>query len=273
MIRRDAKLADGAAAWLLISQVEHARISAQLAAHCTGSFGAGSVSDDIRRQVLAAIEHHDDGWAPWERAPRIDDQQRPVSFMELHTAEAIPIWTGSIDAAAAHGPLAAWMVAGHFSRLTRKYSDATRSDPQAALWYESIEQRRAEWLRQWQADEPTVRTASLAEEALQWLWTFDEVSLWFCCTCPAASETKTSASDDRSRPVGQGAPVEMELRAGGHGAAGASPWRFDVPAIAIEAAARIVPAQPYEGAEALFAAAQPLTLRWQFMAPIGQHLA
>jgi hypothetical protein len=272
MIRRDARLADGSAAWVLISQIEHARVSAQLAAHCVGRFAAGDVSADIRQEVLAAIEHHDDGWAEWERSPRIDDHWRPVSFMELDAAEAIAIWTGSIDSASAHGPLAGWLVAGHFSRLTRKYSDATRTDPRAAQWYESMRQQRSEWLAQWQAVEPTARTAALADEALQWLWTFDEVSLWFCCTCPSPGET-AQAEAELSKPAGQGTAIEMQLQPGGNGAAGSTPWRFDAASIDIEASARIVPAQRYAKAEALFAAARPHTLRWQFMAPIERHLA
>jgi hypothetical protein len=274
MIRRDAKLDDGSAAWVLVSQIEHARISAQLAAHCTGRFGAGEVSDELRREVLAAIRHHDDGWNDWEHSPRLDvDSGKPLSFMELDAAEAIPIWNRSIDAAATYGPLATWMVAGHFSRLTRKYSDATRTDPQAIQWYDGMQQRRAQWLTQWQADEPATRTAALAEEALQWLWSFDEVSLWFCCTCPAAGQRPQARSEPPAKPAGQGTPIEMQLAASGNGLAGATPWLFDSPGIDIEASARVVPAQRYKNVEALFAAAAPHTLRWQFLAPIERHLA
>jgi hypothetical protein len=271
MIRRDVQLADSSAAWALISQVSHARISAQLASHCTGRFKVGQAPEDIRREVLAAIEHHDDGWAEWERAPQLDVQQRPVSFMELDTAEALAIWTRSVDSAAAHGPLSGWMVAGHFSRLTRKYSDATRTDPQAARWYEAMQQRRSQWLAEWQAIDPAVRTSALADEALEWLWTFDEVSLWFCCTCQESGEKHSTMA--QSKPAGQGTPIAMLLQPGGNGAAGASPWRFDAASIDIEAAARIVPARRYESAEALLVAARPSALRWQFMAPIERHSA
>jgi hypothetical protein len=271
MIRRDAQLADGSAAWVLISQIEHARISAQLAAHCSGQFSVGQAPDSMRPEVLAAIEHHDDGWAEWESSPRIDREKRPVSFMELDTAEAIAIWTRSIKSAASHGPLAGWMVAGHFSRLTRKYSDATRTDPQAAEWFESMQQRRQEWFAEWQSVDAAARTVAVAEEALQWLWTFDELSLWFCCTCPAASESNSVGTQPKS--AGQGTPIEMLLHPGGNGAASASPWRFEVASIDIEATVGVVPAQRYDSAKALFAVARPTTLRWQFMAPLERHSA
>jgi hypothetical protein len=270
VIRRDAQLPDGAAAWVLISQIEHARISAQLATHCTGRFGAGEVSGDIRREVLAAIEHHDDGWAEWERSPRLHLKTgKPVSFMELEPREAIDIWAMSVFAAEEHGTLAAWTVMGHFARLLKK-SEHARSNEHAANWSQGIEQARNEALFEWNLEYPKLHTAALADEALQWLWTFDEVSLWFCCTCPSAGETEQD-STKLAKPAGQGTPIEMQLNSGGNGAAGASPWRFDVPSIEIEAAARIVPASRYENADALFAAARPHTLRWQFMAPIERH--
>jgi hypothetical protein len=273
MIRRDAKLADGAAQWVLISQIEHARISAQLAAHCTGRFGAGEVSDDLRREVLAAIEHHDDGWAEWERSPRLHtDSGKPVSFMELEPREAIDIWTMSVMAAEEYGTLAGWTVAGHFARLL-KNSEHARSNEHAAIWRQGIEQARSQALFEWHLEAPKLHTAELAEEALQWLWTFDEVSLWFCCTCPSSEESLQAAGDKQAKPAGQGTPIEMQLRPGGSGVAGATPWRFDAASIEIEAAARIVPAAPYNDADALLAAARPHTLRWQFMAPIDRHLA
>jgi hypothetical protein len=272
MIRRDAKLADGSAAWVLISQIEHARIGAQLAAHCSGRFSAGEISDDIRCEVLAAIEHHDDGWAEWERSPRLHaDSGKPVSFMELQPAEAIEIWTKSIAAAEEHGPLAAWMVAGHFARLLRN-SEHAKSDRRAKIWLDGVKIARGEALSQWQKVDTSLRTEQLAEEALQWLWTVDEVSLWFCCTCPSAAETRQAQDIAKlSKPAGRGTPVEMQLSSGGNGLAGAAPWRFGVVAIDIEAEARIVPARPYASAEALLAAAQPHPLRWRFMAPIERQ--
>jgi hypothetical protein len=271
LIRRDAKLADGTAAWLLISQIEHARISAQLAAHCTGRFGAGNVAEDIRREVLASIEHHDDGWAEWEIAPRIDADGRPASFMELEPAESVAIWTRSIAAAEEYGPLAAWMVAGHFARLMGK-SEHAALDRHAKAWQEGVKVLRGAALSQWQAANPTFRTEELAEEALQWLWSFDELSLWFCCTCPSVGERPKSLGL-RDKLAGQGAPIEMQLQASGNGLAGAAPWRFNAASIDIEAAARIVPVERYATADALLAACQPQTLRWQFMAPIEHHLA
>ena len=88
MIRRDAVLADGSAGWLLISQLEHARIAGELAAACLGAGAAGEFGSRWS-EVHAAIVHHDDGWLEWERTPRCDPHTGcPVSYTHLEPAEA-----------------------------------------------------------------------------------------------------------------------------------------------------------------------------------------
>lgn len=260
MIRRETRLADGSQAWTLVSQVEHARVSAELASRCVGAIGTSAV----RQEVLAAILHHDDGWADWERAPRLDPKlARPLSFTELEAAEAVAIWDKSIDAAAAIGPLAAAMVAGHFMRLLA-HSDHLRRYAPCAVWQRQTTERRAQWLAQWQAFDPAVHTDAVAAEALVWLWTFDEISLWFCLSCPAVDEPtrKTPAP----YLAGRGTALEMELRATSNpaGVATASPWRFDAPSIDLSAVGQIVPATAYASSLDLLAAARTCRLDWRF---------
>jgi hypothetical protein len=268
MIRRDVQLADGAVRWMLISQVEHARISAQLAERWVGRFSAAELAE-VRREVLAAILHHDDGWADWERAPRLDPELgRPLSFMELGPTEAIAIWSRSIVSALRHGPLAAWMVAGHFSRLLEK-SDTAESDCVAAEWLGETRRRREAWLANWQAGDPVVRSSDIAEEALQWLWAFDEVSLWFCCNCPSDGETPPTAA--KPYVAGRGTPIEMELvsrrsvapNETAPGLAGTSPYRFDREPIDLEATGRVVPVAKYRSPQEMLAASQPRTIHWR----------
>ena len=61
MIRRDIQLSDGAPGWALISQIEHARISALLASHCRGRFGRANASL-IRDETLVAIAALEMSW-------------------------------------------------------------------------------------------------------------------------------------------------------------------------------------------------------------------
>ena len=271
MIRRDAQLADGAAAWILISQVEHARISAELAEHCLGRFHSATIGE-VRNEVLAAIRHHDDGWLQWEESPRLHAESgRPVSFMELETAEALSIWSRSIERAATHGPLAGWMVAGHFCRLLNKFGDRDH-EPEAREWYEQMGNQRSAWLDAWRQIDRKLHSVELADEALQWLWTFDEISLWFCCTCPSAGDNLPHATQPNR--VGRDTPIEMELSALDSmtpadqppSTALGKPWRFDVPSLMIEASARLVPAAPYESSSQMLGAGVDHELRWHFRA-------
>jgi hypothetical protein len=264
MIRREITLTDGTAGWALISQIEHARISGQLAELCAGRFSDPAIAS-VRVEVVAAIRHHDDGWAEWEQSPRLhrDERGAPVSFMELEPAEAVAVWSRSIDRAAAHGPLAGWMAAGHFCRLLDLHGKASKQDPRTAQWYDAIQRQRRVWLAAWHALDGEHHTAELAQEALQWLWTFDEASLWFCCRCPA--EDERGAVVVQPLTAGEGTPLQMQLRPGSErGQAWATPWRFNQSAIAIQAAAQAVPAAPYADAAALAASSHSRTLQWRF---------
>ena len=268
MIRRDVQLADGAPAWALISQIEHARISALLALQCRGQFGPANASL-VRDEVLVAIAAHDDGWREWEQAPTLDAKYgRPLSFMELAVGDATAIWSKSIAVAEEIGPLAAWMVSGHFMRLL-EHSEHARFDSRAQTWLDAIRPRRAAWFVKWQAIEPELRDAAVADEALQWLWAFDEASLWFCCHCPIGGEQRRDASG--AYASGRGTHVELSLSSSGEAAASehergvahAKPWRFDVESLDFEATALLVPARRYDSPQQLLVAGTSHTLRWR----------
>jgi hypothetical protein len=271
MIRRDVQLADGAPAWALISQIEHARISALLASQCRGRFGPTNASL-VRDEVLIAIVAHDDGWRQWEEAPQLDSKHgRPLSFMELSVVDATAIWSKSIAVAEEIGPLVAWMVSGHFMRLL-DHSEHAKFESLAQAWLAEIRPRREAWLVKWQAIEPELRDAAVADEALQWLWAFDEASLWFCCHGPVGGEKGRDASSLYTS--GRGTPVELSLSSGGEsavselewGLAHAKPWRFDVESLDFDAMALLVPARRYASPQHLLAAGTPHTLRWRLVA-------
>ena len=68
--RVELKLNDGAAIWLLVSQVEHARISGELVRHWREEFSP---------DVVDAIAHHDDGWSEWENEPKLNSTGRQLA--------------------------------------------------------------------------------------------------------------------------------------------------------------------------------------------------
>src|SRR5689334_17630417 len=104
MIRRDWVDVDGRAAWLLISQVEHARISGEL---CQNWSAVQALPADVRAEIVAAVFRHDDGWAEWEQAPEVDARTgRPREFTEMPLTESLEIWSRSIDQSTSVGDLA-----------------------------------------------------------------------------------------------------------------------------------------------------------------------
>lgn len=193
MIRRELRTTDGQVHWLLVSQVEHARLSGLLAAQWTSSdfspyeYQDEPLPDATIKEILVAITHHDDGWARWEASPLIDPAYgRPYSFMnELPLEESLVIWNDSIYAARQIGPLAGWLVAGHFSELLCQGNH--QRDLPVVVWLEMLRQQRHEWLGEWQQANAK-NILAVAERGLRLLQVCDFFSLWLCCDCPVMAD-------------------------------------------------------------------------------------
>lgn len=273
MIRRNLPLGTDPHEWLLISQVEHARLSRTLAEH----WGNGDVSPlicqpdesnskrlQIRREVLEAILHHDDGWSQWEMTPTLDAEiGRPLDFMEMPQLTAIEIWENSIRVALQKGSLAGWIVANHFLALLNNSHHAISTESEQ--WRDKIAQERDAWLADWLTADKRLYTESLATESLRQLQTFDWLSLWFCCTCPvfpsdestdpqpfelhvSDSNVRTITFHPSKSPSGYGVHVE--------------PWPFDERSFFLCASCNAVPAKRYASSEELLAAYEPRELAW-----------
>ena len=268
MIRRDAVGPSGEPAWILISQVEHARVSAGLAR----PWGAGGVQPlDPRGELLATIEHHDDGWADWELRPDVDPAHgRPFDFMEMPLEQALPIWDRSIAVATREaGPLGGWLVASHFAALLRRGRDAHPNPPsyveRADGWLAGADEHRAGWLADWQRSNPALHTLELAKRGLAQLQMFDALSLWLCCARREAP--KTVATPDGPQllltPVDTGPEQPASAAVFKQQTIAVAPWPFDVPVVELSACGRLVAAEHYAGpAELAAAPSQVVRLGW-----------
>jgi hypothetical protein len=99
MIRRET--ADG---WLLISQVDHAQLAGDLAA----AWGNDRVPGlPLAEWLVPAVRDHDEGWRTWEATPTVTKDGRPRQFAEMPAAEAMAIWSTSIDLCASGPPSSA----------------------------------------------------------------------------------------------------------------------------------------------------------------------
>jgi hypothetical protein len=138
--------------------------------------------EQFSTDVVDAISHHDDGWSEWEAEPKLNPSTGvPYSFLEMPLTEALPIWDRSIAAARQFGPLAGYVVAGHFYHL-RSDSDHASVGP-AVAWLTAKRKVRTSWIDEWlRADK--LHTLDYSKRAQQMLLVADLFSLWLCCDCP-----------------------------------------------------------------------------------------
>jgi hypothetical protein len=177
MSRRDIEPPAGERSWQRGSPVAHAPISGEHPRHDKHGFA---------REVVEAVTHHDDGWSEWEAAPRLNPEVGgPYSFLEMPLAESLVIWDNSIAAARKFGPLAGFIVAGHFYNLLSE-SDH-RGEPGAVAWLAAKRKARTAWLDEWVRITPA-NTLDEAKRAQQQLLIADLFSLWLCCDAPLAHD-------------------------------------------------------------------------------------
>jgi hypothetical protein len=273
MIRRNLPLGEAPREWLLISQVEHARLSYFLAEHwgndnvapviCAAQDSSGARLQ-IRREALAGIAHHDDGWTNWEAAPAIDPAYgRPFDFMEMPQADAIEIWTRSVFAARDEGPLAGAMTAGHFlALLANSHNPPTSASDQ---WRSEFEHRRSEWLQSWHEQAVALHSSDIADQALRWLQAFDWLSLWLCCKCPASLDDFSQSETSLELAVlGQTEPpirFRAACTASGH-IVYAEPWPFNLSKLDATIACTAVPTKSYGSADELLNSRRFAELHW-----------
>lgn len=276
MIRRHVPLNDKPEKWLLISQVEHARVSAELARAWGGPQVPPVVCaedeenphlQEVRRELLQAIAHHDDGWASSEASPPIDNEHgRPYSFLDIPREQSLELWRDSILLCGKLGPLAGLVVAEHFLRLLDDSDDAELE--MSKHWKHEIAIWSAQWLREWRALNRPVHSEQLAEECIHWLRVFDWLSLWFCCYCPTGSCEQGCEATTLDEGLLADRPVTLSPVAGNPSGwqVTAAPWPLRQPRLELDALGYAVSAHYYNSQEHLAKSRSPMRLRWQLTA-------
>lgn len=253
MIRRD----DGRS-WLLISQMDHARIAGEIA----DVWGSEAASPLTRPEVLAkSVRHHDDGWKEWEAEPQLDPESGgPRNFTEMPMPEVIPLWNRSIEQAAKRNPLDGLWVSKHFTYLAEQARPARRSDKseKAAIDAFLVGQKplRSVWrgkaLKQF-ADIPALEAA--VETGLKWLQFFDALSLWLCCA-PRTEPQSFQLPDGTTLTARPQSPEAIVLE----------PWPLKPKLLTISLLARRIVARKYADTTELGQAlvfGSPVSLHWR----------
>jgi hypothetical protein len=269
MIRREITPADGEKLWLLISQVDHAHVSGELARNWR---------EEFTPEVIDAITHHDDGWAAWEAEPKLNPEiSAPFSFLEMPVAAALVIWDHSIAAAEKFGPLAAYVVAGHFYNLLSNSENA--KDPLAVAWLTAKRKYRTVWLDEWIRADPS-HTLESAKRAQHMLLVADLFSLWLCCDCPTGAEKKSILGESTMKLQTDTLFNQFQFSVPEHAinkspdgeriesldwTVGVYPYPFKVAPLALAAPAMAAPAVRYGSWRELKAAGWTVQLGWRLV--------
>lgn len=100
---------------LCCPQPGHGLTAAQFCRHWGNQEFAAPVPYEA---VLTAIANHDNGWIPWERAPRLCADGMPMDFLRFDsTPEKAAIWRRGVDCAWGQHPYAAVLIARHAAML------------------------------------------------------------------------------------------------------------------------------------------------------------
>src|SRR4029079_19606648 len=76
-------------AWQVVMQPDHADLSAAF---------ARAWATPLSASLVIATERHDDGWAVWEQSPRVDDDGKPVPFLEVDVRAHLAFYRAGIAA-------------------------------------------------------------------------------------------------------------------------------------------------------------------------------
>lgn len=167
---------------LLFRQTDHALLSGAFAA----KWGSGALPHPPRADAtVVAAARHDDGWADWELAPKVDAEGHPLDFIRIPVDEHVALYRHGIDLVCREDPFAGLVVSLHGERLyTRPFmpgldpriSRLEGRELQLAEGYVDGERsRQSELLRDLGEDAPDE-----AEEAWRLLQVWDRMSLFVC---------------------------------------------------------------------------------------------
>jgi len=162
--------------WQVVLQIDHADLS--------GAFARAWADRGERHGSLAvAAARHDDGWAVWERAPIVDENGKPVNFLDVNVRSHLAFYRAGIAAITEQDPYAGLLVSMHGAGI---YRQRYGRDPALGLSRAAEEQELVDGFvaEQEAGFADRVTDAGVSEEQ-RWrdyelLQLYDRLSLYFC---------------------------------------------------------------------------------------------
>jgi Protein of unknown function (DUF3891) len=98
-------------AWQVVLQTDHADLAAAF---------ARAWSTPLPPSLVVAAERHDDGWAVWEQAPRLDADGKPINFLEVDIRSHLAFYRAGIAAITEQDEDAGLLVSMHGAGIYRQ---------------------------------------------------------------------------------------------------------------------------------------------------------
>jgi hypothetical protein len=162
--------------WQVVLQTDHAELAGALAR-------AWADTGPRHASVELAADRHDDGWAVWERSPLVDEEGKPVNFLDVRVPAHLAFYRAVIAAVTDEDPYAGLLVSMHGAGI---YRQRFGEDPGLSLTHAAGEQELVDAFVTEQEAGFSDRTAAAAvDEELRWadyrrLQAYDRLSLVFC---------------------------------------------------------------------------------------------
>jgi Protein of unknown function (DUF3891) len=200
-------------AWQVVMQTDHADLSAVF---------ARAWATPLSPALMIATERHDDGWAVWEQSPRLDDDGKPVNFLEVDVRAHLAFYRAGIAAIAEEDEDAGLLVSMHGAGIYKqRYGlDTALGLTRAAEVQDEVDAFVAEQEAKF-GGEPGDRL-----EDYTLLQLFDRLSLYFCMRDAGVEEAELQGY--RIEPV---APWHVRL----------SPYPFGVQPLRASLLRRVIP--------------------------------
>lgn len=174
--------------WQVVLQTDHADLSAAAAR-------AWADKGPRHDSLTVAAERHDDGWAVWEQAPRIDEDGKPVNFLEVDIRSHLAFYRAGIAAIAEQDPYAGLLVSMHGAGI---YRQRYGLDPGLGLQRAAEEQQEVDAFVAEQEAKFDLDEHRAEYDLLQF---YDRFSLYFCMR-DAENGEAAEVQGYRFEPVG-----------------------------------------------------------------------
>jgi hypothetical protein len=170
--------------WQVVLQTDHADLSA-------GFARVWAERGPRHDSLVLATERHDDGWAVWEQAPKVDAEGKPVDVLEVHVPAHLAFYRACIVAVTEQDPYAGLMISMHGTGIYRQRYGRDPGLPRS--WAPGVEELVDAFVAEQEAgQEERVAQLGVPDEE-RWrnyelLQLYDRLSLYFCMRDVEAGE-------------------------------------------------------------------------------------